>query len=81
MPGVDGGYNLTEIFMICLLLQVEDLSRMFSLFSRINGGLTPVSKIFQEVFPNSLCIYVCIALLNRFHFLSTSLLLYSMSMK
>jgi hypothetical protein len=54
---------------------------MFSLFSRINGGLTPVSKIFQEVFPNSLCIYVCIALLNRFHFLSTSLLLYSMSMK
>ncbi|CAD6231357.1 unnamed protein product [Miscanthus lutarioriparius] len=28
--------------------KVEDLSRMFSLFSRINGGLTPVSKIFQE---------------------------------
>ncbi|CAD6340564.1 unnamed protein product [Miscanthus lutarioriparius] len=29
--------------------QVEDLSRMFRLLSRINGGLPPVSKIFQEV--------------------------------
>ncbi|KAJ1283771.1 hypothetical protein BS78_03G152000 [Paspalum vaginatum] len=28
--------------------KVEDLSRMFRLFSRITGGLSPVSKIFQE---------------------------------
>ncbi|CAD6255141.1 unnamed protein product [Miscanthus lutarioriparius] len=30
-------------------MEVEDLSRMFRLLSRINGGLPPVSKIFQEV--------------------------------
>jgi hypothetical protein len=57
MPTVDGGIILLNFFMIYLLLQVEDLPRMFRLFSRINGGLPPVSKMFQEVLSGSFLLY------------------------
>jgi hypothetical protein len=33
-----------------VLLQVDDLSRMYRLFSRITRGLEPVSQIFKQVF-------------------------------
>jgi len=32
-----------------IILQVEDLSRMYRLFSRITRGLEPVSQIFKQV--------------------------------
>ena len=51
--------SLLKTFSIYLSLQVEDLSRMFRLFSRIIDGLPPVSKTFQEVLYYSHC---CIAL-------------------
>jgi hypothetical protein len=42
---------------ICLLLQVEDLSRMYRLFSKITRGLDPISNMFKTVL---ICLTKCV---------------------
>jgi len=43
------GLKTLNIHCIPLLLQVEDLSRMYRLFSKITRGLEPISNMFKTV--------------------------------
>lgn len=51
------------------LYQVEDLSRMYRLFSKVEKGLEPVAGLFRQVC--DICIFVKSHVCNDYHHLST----------